>query len=234
MADSEKLEDSEFQSLLLNLDENSALSPYPRDKSSAERHCLLQYENIRYADSGFAEVLLINILEKLVKDKDSHILVVGEQNFTFALAFAVFRNMSWEGITATRCEKDLEPAISEVKLIAFEQQFKFIREDPTKTPKECYPIFEGIVKLPPPPPDCWKVNIDATKIAEKLSVKGKIVWFQCPWVPRERDDDPSTHNLIHDFLKHMSSNQSRGNFTVIGITFKFPYVKTYMLDKITW
>lgn len=183
--------------------------------------------SINYADGRNHDVPLINTLKEFVKDRD--ILLVGEGNFTFAVALAVFRNKSWEGITATRYEPISEiypkPDISEVKLTAIKQKCLMAKE----TQKECYGIIKSIVDLPLPPRSCWQFGIDATNIPESLPVKGKTVWFQCPWIP---SNFSATHELIHQFLKHMSSKQLQGDFTLIGITTLFPYVKNYRLHEL--
>ena len=56
------------------------------------------------------------------------------------------------------------------------------------------------------------------------------MWFQCPWIPQ--DDRGRTDILVEDFIRNMENCQVTGDYLLIGITTKFPYVTNYKLQRL--
>ena len=92
--------------------------------------------------------------------------------------------------------------------------------------------IETIIGLPSPPNGALMFGIDATNLPPYLSVKNKVVWFQCPWIPLyDRRTKSAIYDLILRFLQHMGDEQSENDYVLIGIVKLFPYVKEYLLGK---
>ena len=81
----------------------------------------------------------------------------------------------------------------------------------------------------------WRNDIDAIplRIPRGLMVAGKVVWFQCPWIPR-RNKSYSTFDLIKDFMKAMKDRQKDGDYLLLGIVNNQSqgYVEEYHLSEI--
>ena len=94
--------------------------------------------------------------------------------------------------------------------------------------------IQTIKGLPSPPVDALMFGIDATNLPPYLSVENKVVWFQCPWIPRKdsRNSGFEIYNLIFKFLQHMGDKQSENDFVLIGIVTLPRYVKHYLLGKL--
>ena len=193
--------------------------------------------NINYADYKDADVREIDELRGiLIPDEGERreVVIFGEGNFTFSLAFAGLRQ-SWNGITSTRHKQISddypEPQFHEVQV----KTIKYCVSNGRRLengPDAILQTVDTIVNLQSPPPDTWKYGVDATAIPDNLHVRGKVAWFQCPWIPRaERGDrDMSTDELVVAFLQHMCVKQNRNDYVLIGITERFPYVKDYRLQ----
>ena len=190
---------------------------------------------VNYAVGKSAEVKVLKILEDLlVNSGDSRrdIVIVGEGNFTFSIALAVLRGSSWDGIVSTRYENEsLLPQISDVKLKSIKfcaiQSLKLnIASEHTLSLTN----IRAITDLPSPPDGAWKFGIDATNLPADLSVDKKVVWFQCPWIPRNIRS--GIYDLISKFLQHMGEKQSVNDYVLIGIANHDDYVKAYQLGKL--
>ena len=180
--------------------------------------------HINYDDHSYCKVKKLDVLESLlIRDGDRKVVFFGEGDFTFSVAFATLRE-SWRGITSTCYEKSLEREFSEAQREAI-RYCKF-NGGLLEEPRPAIDLAVAKVRsLQAPLPNAWLYGIDATN--NTLEVKEKVVWFQCPWTGEWNSDD--THNLIVNFLKHMVTKQSQGDYLLIGITTFFPYVKTYKL-----
>ena len=62
-----------------------------------------------------------------------------------------------------------------------------------------------------------------------MDVKGKVAWFQCPWIL-----GGLTSRLVinKDFLKHMDNKDSEAEYNLIGISTHGKYVNKYELKNI--
>jgi hypothetical protein len=188
---------------------------------------------IKYDDDKCANVQNLDLLRPLLVNERRGVVLVGEGNYTFSIAFAVVRK-SWEGFTSTRydsidpveCSK---PQFTEAKLTSIEFCINSGRWFGVDTST----ILENIahvVNLQPPPEENWLFGIDATNIPDSLNVCGKVVWFQCPWVKIGTPGSPA--KLIASFLEHMGMKQSHNDYLLVGIATFFPYVKQYRLQDI--
>ena len=194
--------------------------------------------HINYADhtDGYVRQVTDLDVESLLKDKTIDILLVGEGNFTFTVALAAIRE-SWKGIISTRYESETRynprPQFDEVQEMCVQfchENGRLLQSDGT-----IHEYVRAVQMVESPPKEIWLFGIDATNIPENLTVKGKVVLFQCPWLPDEdssQNGAPATQRLITDFLLHMSMKQNEGDYVLIGITTKFPYVKNYKLGDL--
>ena len=186
---------------------------------------------INYDDNKCAEVRVVNLLKPLLLDNsEQSVLFVGEENFTFTVAFAALRK-SWNGFISTtwsQYDPNSEPQFAEVKLKSIEYCIKNGRQLGISADKILYNT-ETVINLPTPPEGTWKFGIDATNIPSNsgISVQGRVVWFQCPWVSMRKSQE-STATLITTFLEHMASKQSCDDYVLIGIANYFPYIKNYI------
>ena len=190
---------------------------------------------INHKDECYDDVPRINLFIFLIMDR-AKILLVGEGDFTFTLAYAACRQSKktsykpWEGITSTRYEP-VGP-VGEVQYVG-------------ETPVQCKPaptlsevksvcitshanIIEG---FPDPPADAWQYGIDATALPPALTEDQQVMWFQCPWV-LEEPGSFYTGTLISNFLLNMAAQIQPGVHVCVGIANKFPYVKHYNLEAI--
>ena len=184
---------------------------------------------INYDDGKDAQVPEIKMLTKLLIDEKLAVVFVGESdNFTFSLGFATLRG-SWNNITVTRYElPEAEPDFSDMKLQAIDwciQNGEQLGDKSTEILRK----IKAVLSLPSGSLN-WKIDarVDATKIPASLDVRGKVVWFQCPWLRHEN----GIGSLIKEFLQHMASKQSANNYVLIGIANCFPYVKKYKLQNL--
>uniref|UniRef100_A0A1X7U5B0 Uncharacterized protein n=1 Tax=Amphimedon queenslandica TaxID=400682 RepID=A0A1X7U5B0_AMPQE len=78
----------------------------------------------------------------------------------------------------------------------------------------------------------WRNDVQALllEIPDDLMVAGKVVWFQCPWIPRS-EKRYSTSGLIKDFMKAMEKRQQVGDYLLIGITQHDDYFQEYNLEE---
>ena len=182
------------------------------------------------------------MLYELIVNRKLPVLLVGEGNFSFALALAVARG-SWHGITAT-CLNDLpfqHPTAANCV------QF----EDPTATYVNFWTSLKNlsvghcitnsmildeenssglgtllrrisyILRVEIPPQHCLKGGVDCRALPDELAAP--IVWFQCPWTPDRRD----LGGLLATFLMN-----SRSDYVLIGIANHFPYTISYELGSL--
>ena len=181
---------------------------------------------INYKANEFPDVNHVDILGSLLCEKRSDVVVFGEGDFTFSMALASLRG-SWGGITSTHFEtvsdKMPRPAYCDVK----KKTIQYCRHK-GELFKDAHDVISRKVKmvqnLPSPPDDTWQFGVDATSIPRGLNVGRKVVWFQCPWKSRE-----TTGKLVADFLEHMRDKQGPGDYTLVGIVNRFPYVTYYKL-----
>ena len=178
--------------------------------------------NIDYDDGRNADVPVIDLLRKLLIVEKRSLVIIGEGNFTFSVAIAAMRG-SWDGITATRYppvheQDNPEPQFAEVELenitYCISNGKLFINEDPSMIVQNIHKI----TLLPSPGADTWRFGVDGTNLPTNLRVQNTIVWFQCPW---STGDSEETGPLLLEFLEHMSSNQSSGDYVLIGIIYHF-------------
>ena len=81
--------------------------------------------------------------------------------------------------------------------------------------------------------DTWKFGVDATKLPGSVDVRGKVAWFQCPWITREDEESgKTTDGLVASFLEHMVDKQCHADYALVGIVSKSPYVKNYKLQEL--
>ena len=178
--------------------------------------------------NGYVKQVTDNMVNSLLKDED--VVLFGEGNFTFTVALAAIRG-SWDEIVSTRFEAESRgnpsPMFKEVQ----KECIDFCRkngellwcDDDTIT--EC---IEAVEKVQQQPEENWLFGIDATNTPDSLIVQGKVVLFQCPWVPIRN----MTGELITSFLRHMSMKQNQGDYVLIGIATLFPFVKDYNLEDL--
>lgn len=168
-------------------------------------------------------------LESLLTNND--ILLVGEGNFTFTVALAAIRG-GWNGIVSTRYEAvtghNPRPQFDKVQEECIEFCRKNGKDGDEANISKC---IEAIEKVEQPPKGTWLFGVDATKTPDDLPIQGKVVWFQCPWLPKDAFPRTSA-TLIEEFLQHMSVKQNEGDYVLIGITTKFPYVVNYNLQRL--
>ena len=188
---------------------------------------------INYAEDKYAKVKYLDILRRLLlsEGRDRRdVVVFGEGNFTFSVALAS-RRQSWDGIMSTRYEpisRDYpEPQFSDVKVEAsqycIENGERLGDADSTILSR-----VKPVLNLPRPPDGTWKFGVDATCIPEGLNVRGKVVWFQCPW----NKDDVPVHVLIAKFLNHMAQKQDAKDYALIGVANMTRYVKEYRIQDL--
>ena len=199
-----------------------------------------QTVTINYDDGKYACLPLVEsgLLQDLLIGKEKRaIVLVGEKNFTFTVAIATLRK-SWEGIISTRYE-DLsddfpEPQFDDVKLQCISScisNSKALSGTDEVTAKTTLKNIQEILNLQSPTAQVWRYGIDATRIHSSITVKGKVVWFQCPWVLNAHQNNELL-DLIRDFLQHVSSKQSQDDYVLIGITKFYPYLKNYRLQDL--
>ncbi len=191
---------------------------------------------------GVRRVCMLKSL--LVEEPQPDVVIFGEGNFTFSVAFAALRQ-SWNGITSTRFEAVSpfvpEPQFPEVQLEAItycihnaSKAFNFTKEVELEAKARTLDRVAEVLQLPYPrtwPTQTWRFGVDATNIPQGLDVGGKVVWFQCPWVPRTRCNQ-TTFKLISSFLTCMAGRQGAGDYVMIGIVTLFQYVIEYKLKSL--
>ena len=184
---------------------------------------------INYDDRKDAQVPEIKMLTKLLIDEKLAVVFFGESdNFTFSVGFATLRG-SWNNITVTRYVlPEAEPDFSDMKLQTIDWCIRNGKQLGDKS-TEILRKIKAVLSLPSGSLN-WKIDaiVDATKIPASLDVRGKVVWFQCPWAKHEH----GIGALIEEFLQHMASKQSANNYVLIGIANFFPYVKEYKLQNL--
>ena len=166
--------------------------------------------------------ILIDQMEKvpLIDFDDSHsgtVLLVGDRDFTFALAFAAYRKSRyleeacdhpkasslWQGITATR----YEPA-------GPEGEFQYVGVNrvqckPALLPSDGKRIALGLGSnlaeimqlwqnvLGSMPTNIWWYGIDPLALPPALVLGQQVIWFLCPWTNAKES------SLLFDFLQDL-------------------------------
>jgi hypothetical protein len=172
---------------------------------------------------------------KLIIQERRDLVLFGEANHTHAIAIATLRG-SWDGITVTYLKPNLDKLLDEIgveyerpskkeffawavlKAIQCTSKVSLPTENPSyverleKTRKLC--------QLKPLPKGNWKPKVDATDTGD-LDVKGKVVWFQSPYV------SGGTGKLVKAFLDHMATKKAE--YVLIGITTHDDYICKYGL-----
>ena len=193
---------------------------------------MLDEIQINYAEYRYANIQQVDMLTDILtrEEERSDVVVFGEGNFTFSIALASRRG-SWDGITSTRYEPISDehpmPAFSDVK----EETLRYCISNGRlfgDASDVILPKVEQVLDLSSPPDDTWRFDVDATRIPEGLQVGGKVAWFQCPWISNNLE----TGRLVADFLEHMRDRQGPGDYSLVGIVTKFPYVKNYRLGEL--
>ena len=156
------------------------------------------------------------------------VLFVGEENFTFTVAFAAYRQSKkwsdtpWDGITSTRyepegpedAEKHVEgtlvpckpaPTLSEVKL----QCIASSSNNDMKT-------IMLINDLPSVPAGTWLYGINPLALPITLAQNQQVIWFQCPWIASYAPQQ-STAKLFY-FLLNMAAQIQPGVHVCVGMT----------------
>ena len=183
------------------------------------------------------------IVKNLIVERRLSVLLVGEGNFSFALALAAVRG-SWDGITAT-CLTDPfqhQPAATYIPefndpLAAHASYWTSLKLlsvghcitnsiilDDGETLVGLGSILRSIsniLKVEIPPQHSIKGGVDCRFLPDDLMPHG-IVWFQCPWTPQNRED---LGELLATFLM-----KSKSEYVLIGIANKFPYTLSYKLE----
>ena len=196
---------------------------------------------IQYAPYGNANVPIVDILENLLIECMSEIVLFGEGDFTFSVAIAALRGQSWDGIISTSYEaRDTEPEFNLVKLkcvqnCAYINGEEFMRSGEIE-PETILGNIQAVLNLRQPPEGAWQFRIDATNIPNELTIRKKVVWFQCPWLPgtgnEERNDIERRFKLLRKFLQQMCCRQSQNDYVLIGIANTDPYIQGYGLHKL--
>ena len=186
---------------------------------------------INYAPYVNAGVNYVNVLRGLLAGNEkSDVVVFGEGNFTFSMALASLRQ-SWDGIMATRFEStdDPKPAYFDVKVNTIQSCIDN-GERFGDSSNAILSKVEMVLNLPSPPrpDDTWQFGVDATLIPDKLNVRRKVVWFQCPWVRPVKN----LPKLLVTFLQHMASKQDPGDYALLGIVSQFEYIMRYSLKEL--
>ena len=201
----------------------------------SERVEKLQLDVIEiYSTEGkFVRVKLLDMLKRLLlsEGEDRHdVVLFGEGNFTFSIALASCCQ-SWDRITSTRYEPiscdHPEPYFSDVKVEASQ----YCIENGERLGGMDHTVLSRVklvLNLPRPPVGTWQFGVDATNTPETLNVKGKIVWFQCPW----SKEDVHVHALVAKFLNHMAEKQSAKDYALIGLANMPRYVKEYRIQDL--
>lgn len=187
---------------------------------------------INYASGRTAPVPGVDRLKQLLITEQRSVVVFGEGNFTFTVALAALRQ-SYRGIISTTLmDPERQLQFSDIKLLTIESCVANGKrfED---SHSAVLGRVEALLRLPSPPDSLPTVqfNIDATNTPDSLGVQGKIVWFQCPWIGLQ-DQETNTATLVREFLTHMETKQSPGDYLLIGIANFFPYVIAYRLGEL--
>jgi hypothetical protein len=177
-----------------------------------------------------------NLPRKLIIQKRRDLVLFGEANHTHAIAIAAMRGGSWERITVTYLNEnlcELLPRGTYLRLVDRNAEKEFFawavlkaidyteRNLPITNPfEETLEKVRKLCQLEPPPNTNWKHGVDATDTGD-LDVKGKVVWFQSPYV------SGGTGKLVKAFLDHMATKKAE--YVLIGITTHDDYICKYGL-----
>ena len=134
------------------------------------------------------------------------IVIFGDFNFTFSIALAALRG-GWDGIISAT--QDHTSPFSELQL----QNIEYAIENHKH--RDCDKLSK-VLGLKQPPRGAWKCNIDP--LDNELEVRGKVVWLQCP------QNSGRFHIDLKEFVQHMASKQSKGDYLLIGIANYFKYL----------
>ena len=153
------------------------------------------------------------------------------------MALACLRG-SWDGITSTRYEpishEHPEPQFSDVKVEA--SQYCIENGNVFGDASDAILSKATLVlhmRSPPRRDHTWKFGVDATNLPDDIDVRGKVVWFQCPWITREDEElAMTTDGLVASFLEHMVDKQRPGDYALVGIANEYPFVKDYKLHEL--
>lgn len=196
------------------------------------------------AESKVASILRkvpeADLTKLLIKERRS-VLFVGEGDFSFTVAFEAYRESEransttkinpgmWDGIISTRYESIQAP------------DFAFLKKrcrDRYKGSRESGEHIEVFDKMEIPPDEAWECDIDAHSIPNRLMRKSEVIWFQCPWIGRNKNPQNSTYKLIDTFLRNAGTSglnreeELSGFFICIGIVRRYKYINLYRLDEI--
>ena len=155
------------------------------------------------------------------------IVIFGEGNFSFAVALACVRGSNWNGLTITALYGPL-PSLADVKVINIKWIIENLSEVASQTLLD---NIKKVIQVGEPPIGTWRYGVDATDIPADLYVCGKIVWFQCPWIPRIQGKQ-TTYELIQGFMRAMSSKQRKHDLLLIGFTEHKDYVDYYKISDL--
>ncbi len=83
--------------------------------------------------------------------------------------------------------------------------------------------------------DCTNIHhqmwgCSARSIPPEIARWSNLIWFQCPWIPREFERDIA--DLILGFLRSAADNCAPGTFVCVGITTHPRYMHRYCLEHI--
>lgn len=197
---------------------------------------------INYDGNHFWNSPKCNIVENLIINDRSPVLLVGEGNFTFATALAAIRG-SWDGITATCLDRDGEELdFTPIKLQSIEYSISNSSTFDTGRPGfnnlthtqgvDILNRVNRILRLRNPVPRRIIGGIDAVRHSHEfltLANSHRVVWFQCPW-PNTWYSPDTLVILITDFLENLRKFENE--YVLIGITTHRRYVHCYRLQDL--
>ena len=179
---------------------------------------------IQYADGKNGRIKKTS-LERIDISRAT-IVIFGEGNFTFSVALAAHRG-SWNGIETTKYEEENAPDMNKVIV----NNIRYCISNGRRFKVADSTIFNNVRKLcniDPPDQTSWNYRNGVDATTTDITVEKKVVWFQCPWISYM--DGWETNELVKSFIDHMGNRQNTGDYLLIGITTKFPYVKNYELQ----
>lgn len=187
---------------------------------------------INYEDNMYTDIPQVQLTG--ISSASTQIVIFGERNFTFTTALASLRGGLWKGITATTTTSPSLATFSTAKDLSKVYSVKnacFMYPDSAPTQDEIWHRASRLKLLDDPPPNAWQYGVDVTD--NDIEVKDKVAWLQCPWIPlHDRTLDYNIGNMITCFMKDMNTKQVKGDYLLLGIVNKYPYITGYMLKKV--
>ena len=157
-----------------------------------------------------------------VINSETRLILLGEGNFSFTVAFASKRK-SWKNIYPSTYESNPLPNVSSVILLTM----KNVLNDANNNQEKTLELLKEISNLNETDQSDWAIGIDATKnIPDNVPLD--VVWFQCPWATKWK----RTNLLLENFLKHLSGKQSSGMIAIIGMITILPYISSYGVQSL--